>query len=110
MTYKELTKVYVGDELGAYEFDDGTVLFWTSGRGGFVVCGGLGIWPPGDDFRERMREATKLAEEQLYRFDESSIELGETGFNHPDLIQKAREASQADPEHPSKYNLSNYYE
>jgi hypothetical protein len=35
----------IGEHDGATEFSDGSVYFWTHGPGGFIVQGGLGIWP-----------------------------------------------------------------
>ncbi len=95
--------VSAGETDGAYEFDDGSVLFWTQGRGGFVVEGGLGFFPKVDDFRAKMQTAEQafaesanfalIAVEGLYALPE-------------DLMKKAKDAAQSEQE--GKYKLANY--
>lgn len=90
---------------GCYEFTDGIQLFWTEGRGGFVVEGGLGLWPNDGNPEMEMIERTKAAMEQHDGSTPVPIQFATMSqFWRQNHIRHLREAFQSP--HPGKYSLS----
>lgn len=124
----KLIKIYdIEADFGAYEFNNGHVLFMTTGRGGFVVEGGLGYYAPSskhvkmqngrafnvdtgaidedreDWLRKQMRKAANVANDQSNWADAKQLE----GW-HPELKEMADRAFYTSEN--SKYSLLNYKE
>lgn len=92
--------ISIGDEDGITEFSDNTILFWTSGRGGFVVEGGLGFWPNSPKAEDNMVSHSEILSSGYgnSNYVESWSELPS------DILEKARNAFQSSE--PGKYCLS----
>lgn len=108
-----LKKIWsAGEEDGAFEFTNGAVLFWTSGRGGFLVEGGLGFYDPSEDalpseYREMARAASVAVEAIGGEVEECEVvQLGGLYDLPSELMAKARAAYQS--LEPGKYQLSRY--
>lgn len=102
----KLTKIYsIGDEDGISEFNDGSLLFWTSGRGGFVIPGGLGVWPK-DLGSVGMKERGEISDQGMPGdYEEESF--GAWQELPDDIRQKAQGAFQSDK--IGKYSLRSYF-
>jgi hypothetical protein len=99
---KILTTYSIGDEDGVYVFDDGTVWFWTAGRGGFIMDGTMGIWPPTDDYKEQILARHEWTFSPEYDTGKM-VTLKRWLDLPPDILGKAVLARQ--PTRPSKYSL-----